>query len=1270
MVRLRFIQALLLTIALTGGVKAWRRFAEPLPDKLRELAEAPLREIFGDEVTYRWPFQVDFNDGVLIRDLRVPATHVDEAGVRRPVEGLYARSVRIQHDRIALAAGRFRPVRLDLEGVRILAHETESGVDLDIDLDISGEGHYEGRLPEIHVHDVDVFFRPLPDSQRLRPGRPPLQLVVNELHLVPDGAGKVEVAGTAHTRGLGQDDTPIQLEGFVSREGGDYRLRAIWDPLKLTPELVGRAEIPATDGTPLSSAVLSALAENLAKPLRQRSIQSGRFELTLEPGAEGGTISPSLNWDSAVEIRPTEMPGLDMIDDATKRQLDDLFGEGALHFELSDKGLTIKSFASELAGGRVNILSGTVSPETGAFHIDFEIKDLRLEDPAVRRALGENAGLFDEFDPHGLVDVFGSVERKPAGEVAWSFDVWLKDAKVRYIGGLDEAGKRVGFPYQLHEVNGRVRIRPDGVFFDDIVGFNRGAEITILGYDEGKQRGWTDDGETGRILFKEEGVDVRLTLVVTDLPIDDEVIEAIRHSDFSELLDEFKLAGTVDKVELDLIKIPGYEITVKTEMRLTLLGEKFVYMPFPLPLEDVRGVVTMKRPVLEKERGRVYEFDVTGWAEGAPVRVQARSSEHESRGRVVVTASGLPLAGAVTDAVLNSPTTGEELGDAWRWLQPRGKADVKLDVPIGDDPNPMHLLATLQSASIRLNAESDAPLEIADLTGRLEVKENGIHLHDVKGTVGGAPVTVQGTMEGGVEGTWDLQAHIENLRLTPSLSRSLSAIMKGGNLLPGGMQFEAGSRMTFQLDIDRPPGEDSNLKIDFVATDLDTVVRLEDGSSIAFSGDSLEVRGDVLRARNLRAEGPGLQITVPDAQVVLGDRSELSGRFSVAMDDYTVSEHFLALLPEGVAEVVTTWTAGRRLRSKALRVEAPKDGPITLRGDLTLDVPADAPVGDGPRGSIEFAPLVIDMRDEAASVRGLLRLRGFSMDIGLEVEDLDGRLELDHLQLGDHPRGQGRLAEFSGRLEGISVSGLSAPLEWTDDVLRIPTLSGRLAGGAVEGHFRLHTAEPISYEGVLTVRDFDLNRLREDLAPTGPEFSGVGTLNVTFQNRSGEARDMTASGSLFVREGDLGDLPVVSNIFTLADELFKAEHRQKINKATVIFTLEREVIKFSKLHLSGPLFDMPGRGRIDLAGTVDVRFAPDFIKSMLLPGVMQLPGLGPVLHAVLREELLYAVRIRGDLDDPEVKVEFLPPLGLDKKRKFAGTGPRKLPRRELPRWFR
>ena len=48
---------------------------------------------------------------------------------------------------------------------------------------------------------------------------------------------------------------------------------------------------------------------------------------------------------------------------------------------------------------------------------------------------------------------------------------------------------------------------------------------------------------------------------------------------------------------------------------------------------------------------------------------------------------------------------------------------------------------------------------------------------------------------------------------------------------------------------------------------------------------------------------------------------------------------------------------------------------------------------------------------------------------------------------------------------------------------------------------------------------FTYSELREDIAPTGPDFSGTGLIQLTFQNRGGDMRDLTAAGSIHVLGG-------------------------------------------------------------------------------------------------------------------------------------------------------
>jgi hypothetical protein len=216
----------------------------------------------------------------------------------------------------------------------------------------------------------------------------------------------------------------------------------------------------------------------------------------------------------------------------------------------------------------------------------------------------------------------------------------------------------------------------------------------------------------------------------------------------------------------------------------------------------------------------------------------------------------------------------------------------------------------------------------------------------------------------------------------------------------------------------------------------------------------------------------------------------------------------------------------------------------------------------------------------------------------------------------------------------------------------------------------MHTSEPVAYQGSATVRGFDVAKLRDDLAPSGPAYAGHGLARVTFQNRGGSSRDLTAAGYVQIRSGQLGDLPIIANVFVLTDSAIGVQERPQFERADVEFTLEKEVFTFQRLDLAGPLFTMPGKGTLDLNGVVDLRFTPDFIKGMIVPGVMQVPGLGPLLRGLLREEVLYAVRVHGDLGSAKPEIVPLPLFGYERGGGFEGSGARDLPRRRLPGWFR
>ncbi|MDJ0972881.1 MAG: AsmA-like C-terminal region-containing protein [Planctomycetota bacterium] len=1254
---LRLLQAALLLLVVGVGYAYWADLPQPATLSMEDLAAEPLRRIFGDEMRYA-ELDVDLVEGVRIQDLRVPSQQGLRTAPTRPgeqpraIDGFTARTVEIRQDTLALSTGAVALRSVSIEGARIMLRETADGIASDFTFDMP-QARGNAPPPELTLDDAWLYVRSMPGSTRFSEAAV-LVLYVESLRVRSERGGRLRVSGTVFTRELGQDDEPLKISGRVDMTRRTLDLRVDIEHVTLTPNL------------------LALLAETVAAPLRQESIKSGTLGVTLS-GPIDGDLDMSIEWDADVEVQVEDIPGIETIEATTKEQLQELFGRGAMKLLVDQDQVRIDTLVTQMAGGRVQA-TGWIKHATGAMRIDFTIDDLNLEDDAVRRALGEEgAELFDQFSPKGIVDAKGTVTRDEDGEIEWSVDVVLEDTSFEFVGHLTEDGSREGFPYLVEQATGRAFLRPGKVYFEDIVGFHRGAEVTLRGRDK---KSW-DGGETGRILFTDQGTDIRLTVEVVNMRVDEDLERAVAGSEFAGIFDTFQLAGILDKVEIDVIRIPGTDRFAKGEIRLQLEGEQFKYAPFPMPVEDVRGTIIVERPVLPGEgegnhrRGRRIAFDVTGWLEGAPIRAKAEIIGHEDTGRLFIEADGVPLAGALTRTILTADETKDGLAPVWAWLEPRGRADVVASIPLRADPKPMELTTTLKGASIRLDAaESPAPIELADLSGKLEVKGDEVRFEGVSGKLLGSPTTATGTMLGGPDGRWDLTIDAEPVRLTSSLLAGLTHLTPDGNLLPDGMRFEPGGRLGFKAKITREPGPDSPLDLELTATNVDVDVRMPKAGVVHVSGEKVHVGPDAIAVTNVDVQTEGLTIVMEDARIPRGEGGALQGTFELRMDAFEPTEGVLDMISSGAAEIITSWTKDRLLSSKGLKVVAPGTGPVRLEGPLSLVVPEGVPVSDGPRGALTLAPLSISTDEAGTLLGGRVVLQGFSIDVGVELTELYGTVHVDRLRLGEGEGGNGRLIDVRGQIEGVRVAALSTPLSWQDGILRADPVTARVADGAFQGHVFVHTREPTAFEGAARITDFDLAKLQEDLAPTGAPVSGIGNAEVRFQSRGETLRDLTAAGTVRIRNGSLGDLPFVATIFAMGARILNSDNRPQFESADVEFVLKDEVFELKRIDLAGPLFEMPGRGTLDTTGVVDLYFTPDFIKSLVLPGVMQLPVIGDVVGGVLREELLYAVRVHGDISNAQTELLPLPALGIDFGSDFEGTGPRKLPRRRVPRWFR
>ena len=248
---------------------------------------------------------------------------------------------------------------------------------------------------------------------------------------------------------------------------------------------------------------------------------------------------------------------------------------------------------------------------------------------------------------------------------------------------------------------------------------------------------------------------------------------------------------------------------------------------------------------------------------------------------------------------------------------------------------------------------------------------------------------------------------------------------------------------------------------------------------------------------------------------------------------------------------------------------------------------------------------------------------------------------------------------------------MTVPLVCKDGILRVDRLTGSVSGGRLVGRIAVHTRAPVAFEGSLRLEGLSLERLVADVGNGRPEIRGTAVLDVEFQSRSGAFRDFTASGTVSVCDGDLGDLPVIANIPALFASLLPFSKPPTFERAHLEFTVSDEAVEATSLTLSGPLFDMHGFGTLDFLGNVDLTLTPQFLKSFLLPGSLQLPRVRDVL-GLLREDSLYVVRVRGDVANAKPILVPFPMLGPRRNAppEFQGTPFEGAPARRVPKWFR
>jgi hypothetical protein len=1249
----RWLRPVLLA-ALVGGLYFFQRTVlRPEPARLEAFAEAALTDIFGPHLTHGRVVAHPL-DGVRIEGLRVQ-------GPDDPAPTLEADAVELRHDPLAITAGVLRLTSVVLVRPRISTHETADG-ELELDFPFEPPKVRGGRPappPTLAVTDGTFRLRAHAESAKFRSGYV-LELGAFHAKATPAADGTVRVEGGFLPQGLGMAaDEEITFQGTANLEEDRFDVLALWARVLLTPE------------------VRAVLAPDLLARVETQRFAEGPHRLsvrvTRDPDVEAGRVRVFPRFEGTVRLDIGAVPGAETIDARTRDQINELFGKIDLSLELSGGRIDIRRLSTSLAGAEVRA-QGRIEDDGELVDLDLRIEGLRLDDPALLAALGPVGDeIRDEFSAAGRADVLVTLRKDHGGPFRYEAVVDLIDATFVYVGKpmkgrTTPSGRpmRDGFPYAAEHCFGRVTVTPGEVRFDAIEGRHRGARIRVRGAGETSRTG----GPTGYVRWGGGDTEVRLTVEATSIPVDADLEAAVEGSTFAGFLDRFRPIGTVDRLVVDVVKEAHVDVAAAVELDVDLFQERFRYAPFPLELDPVDARVSLVRPLLADGTGRGRRFDVRarGRAAGAEVTVDATIDEHARRGRVRVAARGARIEGDLEAAVKASDAGKGALGDVWSFLRPRGTVDLVADLPAGDDPGPERWELTLRDVSVRLGDDGpDAGLDVAGLAGAMRVVGGDAEIVELRGRVGRAPIAVSGTVAAGARGRWDLRVETERIAVTRGLLNAIQRASPCGPIFPQGVTIAPTGHLDLALQLRRDPASpDCELTAAVTVRNAELEARIGDLRLAVRGGFSVD--GDDVRMEGLSLEGSGLRLSIPKGRY---GPDGIEGRLSARMTDLVVTPELLGLLPESLRATFADATKDRLLQAPSLEVDVDDKGGLTVRGALGLTARPKAPPGGAPRGLVELAPLVVSAADARGdrAVRGRLLLRGLDLDVGTRLEETSGVVEIERLLLGDAASATGTLRLDHARVAGLSLTDVVVPIRHADGILTAAPFEAAFYGGRLTGRVVVHTRAPVAFEGALTATGVSLEALRGDIAPT-LEIRGVVGASVEFESPTGSFDALFARGTVEVRDGDLGELPPVASLPALLGSLVPDGRRPKFTRADVAFRLEGERLLADRLVLAGPLFEMEGQGVYDLAGTVDVTLAPQFVKSLLLPGALQLPGLGDLL-GVLREDPLYVVRIRGPIATAKPVLDPLPFLGAHR----AAPEPVPVPfttttSRRIPRWFR